>query len=1129
MACGIALAIWACPALAETNLAKARKNKTVVTYSSGFAISQRVSEMAMDPLVMEEGAEIHEPGPGPMRWKAAAGPLLHEDPVLQKQATPLVSASVGANFAGIVSPGYVPSDSNLAVGPNHIVEVVNVAFAVYSKNGALLAGPTNLQSLFSSLGGNCVGSFGDPIVLYDRAADRWVLSIIGSNQIGSASAECVAVSTTNDPTGSYYLYGYLFGSNLNDYPKLSTWATATNSAYLATYNIYQQFRTLIGSDICGLDRTKMLVGDPTAAQLCQMTPTTEFGYLPSDMDGPTPPADGTPGLFINWQNNNPGQLYLRQLALNFATGMATLSPPTVINVANSVMVCTNGGQCIPQAGATQTLDSLGDRLMYRFAIRHFADHDRAVVNHTVANGSQAAVRWYELYDPAGAVTVNQQGTYAPDATYRWMGSLAEDASGDIGLGYSASSSTIHPSICFTGRMPTDALGTMESENTMVQGIGSQIGTDAYRWGDYTAMQVDPSDDCTFWYVDQYQAVTGTFDWSTNIASFKFNNCAAGPSFSITASPNTATIAPGSPGTSTITVVPAGGFSNSVALSASGLPTGVTAKFKPATTATTSTLTLTAGASATSGTSTITINGVSGGVTETTTLSLTVNGPSFTLSANPNTVSVAQGSQGTSTITVTPVNGFSGNATLSASGLPSGVTAGFSPNPTGTTSTLTLTASGTAALGTSTVTITGVSGGITQTTTLSLTVTVGPNFSLTASPNSVTILQGNQGTSTITVVPANGFTGSVTLSASGLPSGVTAGFGTNPTTATSLLTLTASGTAAVGTTTVTITGVSGSITQTTTLSLTISGPTFSLSASPNTLSFGQGGQGTSTITVVPVNGFNGSVTLSASGLPNGVTAGFGTNPTTATSLLTLTASGTATPGNSTVTITGVSGNISQTTTVSLTITGGPTFSLTARPTSVTVAQGGQGSSTISVVPANGFNGSVTLSASGMPSGVTAVFSPNPTTSTSTLTLTATSNAAVGASTVTVTGISGSITQTTTVNLTVTGGGGTSVSVSPTSLTFPQTAVGKTSAAQVVTLQNNGSSALSITRIMTTGDFASGGGLKGDCGSTLAANSSCAVQVTFTPTVKGVRTGYLIFYDSAPNSPQMVTLTGTGTGK
>lgn len=598
-------------------------DKTIETFPSGFAVSQRISDLPLD-LAVEVGEQIHEPGSGPLRQKASApAQLSQDDQVLQKEAASLVAATPGASFSGISSPGYVPSDSNLAVGPDDIVEVVNVQFAVYGKNGSVLAGPTNIQSLFAPLGGVCASTFGDPIVLYDRAADRWLLSYIGSNSAETIASECVAVSKTNDPTGAYYLYGYSFGANLNDYPKLSTWATATNSAYLATYNIFESFVLFTGAKICAFDRTKMLAGDSSAAQICKQTPSSEFGYLPADMDGPSPPVDGTPGIFISWYNNNPGQLYLRKLKVNFAAGTATLSSPTVISVANSTLACSDGGQCVPQSGTTQTLDSLGDRLMYRFAIRHFSDHDRAVVNHAVNSAGHVAVRWYELYDPAGSVTVNQQGTFAPDSTYRWMASLAEDQAGDIGLAYSASSSAIHPAIRFTGRVPTDAAGTMESESTIIQGTASQTGAYAYRWGDYTAMQVDPSDDCTFWYVDQYQKVTGEFDWSTNISSFAFSSCSGTPSFTVAASPASVSITQGSNATTSITVNALNGFSGSVKLSASGLPSGVTAAFATNPTSSGSTLTFKASASATTGTKAVTIKGVSGSLSIQTTIQLTV--------------------------------------------------------------------------------------------------------------------------------------------------------------------------------------------------------------------------------------------------------------------------------------------------------------------------------------------------------------------------------------------------------------------------------------------------------------------------------------------------------------------------
>ena len=535
--CGLALTTLA--------FAKTDKSKTIVTYPSGFAVSQRLSDLPIDES-MFANQEMPEPRPVPLKPHGIVGPWQQEDAVLQKEIGPLVSATPGVDFDGVGAQNFAPSDSNLAVGPNHIVETVNVRLAVYNKSGATLSGPTNITTFFAALGGNCASGASDPIVLYDRAADRWLISDIGYTG-SSPFLECVGVSKTNDPTGAYFLYAFSFGSNLNDYPKLGTWATASNSAYLATYNIFQNASTFIGADLCGFDRTKMLAGNPGAAQLCKMTPNNDGSYLPSDMDGATSPTDGTPGLFITWNNNSPGQLYLRKLTLNFGAGTASLSSPASITVANFNVAC---GSCVPQSGTTTTLDTLGDRPMYRFAIRHFADHDRAVFSHAVANGSQVAVRWYELFDPAGAVTVNQQGTFAPDTTYRWMSSIAEDQNMNIGLGYSASSSSINPAIRFTGRVPSDPLGTMETEASQLVGTGSQNGG-LSRWGDYTAMQVDPSDDCTFWYVNQYEKVTGSFNWNTNIGSFAFTGCGGGGGPVVTLVPTSVVFAKTVVGTTTM--------------------------------------------------------------------------------------------------------------------------------------------------------------------------------------------------------------------------------------------------------------------------------------------------------------------------------------------------------------------------------------------------------------------------------------------------------------------------------------------------------------------------------------------------------------------------------------------------
>ncbi len=500
-------------ALTAPASAKSAQNNATTMRPSAFAVSRPVSDLPID-FSFFPGREMPEPLPSSLRSHATYGPW-QLDPVLQKEVLPQVSATKGIDFEGIPAQNYAPSDSNMAVGPNHIVETVNVRLAVYSKTGALLSGPTDITTFFAPLGGDCAAGASDPIVLYDRLADRWLISDVG---IGSQFSECVGVSKTNDPTGAYVLYAYSFGGTLNDYPKLGVWPTSSNSSYLASYNLGGG-----AADICGLDRTKMLAGDSSASQLCQRLPFIESSYLPSDIDGPTAPVDGTPGLFMTWQNNNPGQLRLRKLTLDFAAGTSSVSSAINISVANDNLAC---GSCVPQLGTTEGLDTLGDRMMYRFPIRHFADHDRAVLNHAVTNGGQVAFRWYEVYDPAGAVTVNQQGTFAPDSTYRWMASIAEDKNGDIGVGYSASDSTIHPAIRFTGRVPGDPLGSLESEASIVEGAGSQT-SGLSRWGDYTAMVVDPSDDCTFWYVDQYQQTDGTFNWNTHIGSFAFNTCSGG--------------------------------------------------------------------------------------------------------------------------------------------------------------------------------------------------------------------------------------------------------------------------------------------------------------------------------------------------------------------------------------------------------------------------------------------------------------------------------------------------------------------------------------------------------------------------------------------------------------------------
>ena len=446
------------------------------------------------------------------------------DPVLQATAqAPLVAVTSGLNFAGVGKgdygfvPNAAPPDTNLAVGATQVVQWVNESFAVFDKTtGAIAAGfPKAGNTVWSGFGGGCeTNNDGDPIVQYDKQANRWILSQFSVST--TPYLQCVAVSKTSDATGSYNRYAFSYGNTeFPDYPKLGVWP----DAYYISFNIFNNGISFAGAKVCGYDRASMLSGLP-AMQQCFQLSSAFGGLLPSDLDGTNPPPAGAPNYFLNFGTSS---LNLWKFHVDWVGANATLTGPTNIPVAAFTPAC-NGGICIPQSGTRQKLDSLADRLMYRLAYRHFADgHESLVVNHSVAAGSSTGIRWYELRVSGGPPSVFQQGTYRPDSSYRWMGSIAMDKVGNIAVGYSVSSSTMHPAIGYTGRVPTDPPGTLQAETTIIQGGGSQL-RNLSRWGDYSAMSVDPVDDCTFWYTNEYLKSNGTFNWSTRIASFKFASC-----------------------------------------------------------------------------------------------------------------------------------------------------------------------------------------------------------------------------------------------------------------------------------------------------------------------------------------------------------------------------------------------------------------------------------------------------------------------------------------------------------------------------------------------------------------------------------------------------------------------------
>jgi len=438
------------------------------------------------------------------------------DTALQLSAPASLNVTTGLNFDGIPGLSYTTSDVNGSVGATQYVQYTNFRFAVFNKTtGAKLLGPTAEAALWQSFGGPCsTSSDGDIIVLYDKKAGRWVFTH-HATPVGGPYYQCFAVSKTTDATGAYNLYAFQLTNDFNDYPKLGVWS----DGYYMSSNLDDPITyKFIATQVCAFNRTQMLAG-AAAQEVCFQTSAFD-SLLPADLDGATLPPSGSPEPFLSLSGAN---LELFKFKANWTTlSKSTFTGPTPIGVAAYSEAC-GGLACIPQLDTAQVLDSLGDRVMYRLAYRNYGNHQSLTVNHSVVAGSSVGVRWYEIRSPFGTPVMYQQGTYAPDTNYRWMGSMAMDKVGDIALGYSISSANQHPGIAITGRVPTDTLGTMEGENTIITGGGSEQATN-YRWGDYTSMSIDPVDDCTFWYTNQYYKTDSIKGWSTRIASFKFPSC-----------------------------------------------------------------------------------------------------------------------------------------------------------------------------------------------------------------------------------------------------------------------------------------------------------------------------------------------------------------------------------------------------------------------------------------------------------------------------------------------------------------------------------------------------------------------------------------------------------------------------
>ncbi len=485
------------------------------------------------------------------------------DGALQTSASTRIGTTAGVNVDGLGVPNSTvccaPPDTNGAAGATQFVQWVNLDFAAFDKaSGALVYGPVAGNTLWTGFGGGCeANNNGDPIAQYDKLADRWVMTQFSVSTL--PYLQCIAVSNTSDfVTTTWNRYSFAF-SNFPDYPKLGVWP----DAYYISFNMFSG-NSFAGADACAFDRTRMLAG-LTATAVCFQQSSSVGSLLPSDLDGATAaagstllPPTGSPNFFMNFGSNS---LSLWKFHVDFTTpANSTFTGPTSIPVASFATAC-GGGACVPQLGTSTLLDSLGDRLMYRLAYRNFGTHESLVVTHSVSVSGTAATRWYEIRSPNGTPTVYQQSSYAPDSSYRWMGSTAMDKFGNMALGYSVSSSSIHPAIRYTGRLSTDPLSTMQAEASVIEGTGSQTGTctpvnsGPCRWGDYSAMSVDPVDDCTFWYTTEYLKTSGSFNWSTRIASFKFPGCTTGPTPTPTPCPTGGCPTPTPTATRTATLTP----------------------------------------------------------------------------------------------------------------------------------------------------------------------------------------------------------------------------------------------------------------------------------------------------------------------------------------------------------------------------------------------------------------------------------------------------------------------------------------------------------------------------------------------------------------------------------------------
>lgn len=438
----------------------------------------------------------------------------------------------GQSFNGVYPPDPVGD-----AGEKYYIQMVNsgegTSYTIYDKKDmSLVAGPNTLDTL-AAPGSICEGGYGDPVVLYDSLAKRWFLSEFSS----SNNTLCIYVSATSDPvSGGWHAYQFTSSLSFPDYPKYGVWP---DGYYLTTNEA--------APGIYALERAAMLAGEPAAMQFFSVSSLSGFGFqalLPADLDGMIAPPAGAPAYIIRHRDdevhdpasNDPDFDFLELFEVHIDwrdESLSTLEGPLSIPVANfdSDLCGLISFACFPQPGTSQTLDPIREVVMWRLQYRNFGDHQTLVGNYTVdVDGTDhGGIRWFELRNGGAGWLLHQEGTHAPDASDRWLGSIAMDGAGNIGLAYSVVNDTdLFPSIRYTGRDFADHLGALpQGELTIAAGQGPQGA--ANRWGDYSSLNIDPVDDCTFWYTNEYTTVNGL--WETSISTFRFESCGE-PAFAI---------------------------------------------------------------------------------------------------------------------------------------------------------------------------------------------------------------------------------------------------------------------------------------------------------------------------------------------------------------------------------------------------------------------------------------------------------------------------------------------------------------------------------------------------------------------------------------------------------------------